>query len=264
MLTLIARSLRRIAVLTAALSALLAAFQFAIVAVAASYERAGSFAFLSAIVPDFAKGHIGAGLASFAAMTTTGYFEPMIVMLVAQFAIYVAAEPAADIETGLVDTVLTRSLPRHWIVSRSLIVMAIGTLILMIAMGSATGLGLRWLAPPRTRWPEARVVLLLIVNLLAVTWAFGAATLAAAGWARRRVSAQAPLAVAAIAYYLLNFLASMWAPARSFAWLSPFHYFAGAAILSGGGNLPFNLAVLGAIALVAAAVAYWRFERRDL
>ena len=28
-------------------------------------------------------------------MTTTGYFEPMIVMLAAQFAIYVGAEPAA-------------------------------------------------------------------------------------------------------------------------------------------------------------------------
>ena len=89
--------------------------------------------------------------------------------------------------------------------------MAIGTLILMIAMAAATAAGLRLLAPPNARWPEARVVLLLILNLLAVTWAFGAATLAAAGWARRRISAQAPIAVAAIAYYLLNFLASMWA-----------------------------------------------------
>jgi len=264
MMTLVGRSLRRIAPLTAALNALLAAFQLALVAVAASYERAGSFAFLSAIVPDFAKGHIGAGLTSFAAMTTTGYFEPMIVMLVAQFAIYVSAEPAAEIESGLVDTILTRSLPRHRIVSRSLVVMAIGTMILMIAMASATGLGLRFLAPPRARWPEPRVVALLIVNLLLVTWVFGAATLAAAGWARRRVSAQAPIAIAAIAYYLLNFLASMWAPAQSFAWLSPFHYFAGAAILSGGGHLAFNLSILGAITLVAAGVAYWRFSRRDL
>jgi ABC-type transport system involved in multi-copper enzyme maturation permease subunit len=263
-LTLIGRSLRRLAPLTAALSALLAAFQIAIVAVAASYERAGSFAFLSALVPDFAKGHIGAGLTSFAAMTTTGYFEPMIVMLAAQFAIHVAAEPAAEIETGLVDTVLTRSLPRHRIVSRSLLVMAIATLILMIAMGSATALGLRALAPPRTPWPEARIVLLLIVNLLAVTWAFGAATLAAAAWARRRVSAQAPVAVAAIAFYLLNFLASMWAPARSFAWVSPFHYFAGAALLGGSGNLAFNLSILGTVTAVAAAVAYWQFSRRDL
>jgi len=131
-------------------------------------------------------------------------------------------------------------------------------------LGSATALGLRFLSPPKARWPEARIVLLLIVNLLAVTWAFGAATLAAAGWSRRRVTAQAPIAVAAIAYYLLNFLASMWTPARSFAWLSPFHYFAGAAILSGGGNLAFNLSILGAITFVAAAVAYWRFSERDL
>ena len=92
-------------------------------------------------MPDFAKGHIGAGLTSFAAMTTTGYFEPMIVMLMAQFAIYVAAEPAAEIESGLVDTVLARPLPRHWLVTRSMIVMAIGTVTLMIAMGAATSAG---------------------------------------------------------------------------------------------------------------------------
>ena len=97
-----------------------------------------------------------------------------------------------------------------------------------------------------------------------MTWAFGAATLAVAGFTRRRVTAQAPVAVAAIAYYLLNFLASMWAPARSFAWLSPFHYFAGAAILSGGGDLPFNLSILGAVTAVAAGIAYWQFSRRDL
>ena len=264
MLTLVGRSLRRIWPLTAALAALLAAFQFALVAVAASYERAGSFAFLSALVPDFAKGHIGAGLTSFAAMTTTGYFEPMIVMLVAQFAIYVAAEPAAEIEGGLVDTVLARPLPRHWLVTRTLIVMVIGTVALMIAMGAATSLGLRQIAPPRARWPEPRIVLQLMVNLLMVTWCFGAATLAAAGWARRRVTAQAPLAVAAIAYYLLNFVSTMWEPARAFAWLSPFHYFAGAAILSGAGRLTFNLSVLAAATLVAAAIAYWQFNRRDL
>lgn len=264
MMTLVGRTLRRLAPMTAALATLLAAFQLALVAVAASYERAGSFDFLAALVPDFAKGHIGAGLTSFAAMTTTGYFEPMIVMLVAQFAIYVAAEPAAEIETGLVDTVFARPLPRHWLVTRSLIVTAIGTLALMTAMGAATFIGLLKLAPSGAAWPEPRVVLLLMVNLLAVTWAFGAATLAAAGWTRRRITAQAPVAVAAIAFYLLNFLASMWEPARSFAWLSPFHYFAGAAILSGGGNLAFNLSVLGGATAIACGVAYWQFGRRDL
>ena len=264
MLTLVGRTLRRIAPMTAALAALLAAFQLSLVAVAASYQRAGSFAFLSTLVPDFAKAHIGAGLTSFAAMTTTGYFEPMIVMLVAQYAIYVAAEPAAEIETGLVDIVLARPLPRHWLVSRSLIVIAVGSAVLMLAMGAATAIGLRLLAPPRVPWPEPRIVLLLIVNLLMVTWCFATATLAAAGWTRRRVTAQAPIAIAAIACYLLNFLAAMWAPARSFAWLSPFHYFTGAAIISGSGNLAFNLVVLGAATAIAAGVAYWQFSRRDL
>jgi ABC-2 type transport system permease protein len=264
MLTLVGRSLRRIAPLAAAVAALLVAFECTLIAVAASYERAGSFARLAALVPDFARGHLGAGLTSFAAMTTTGYFEPIIVMLVAQFAILVAAEPAGEIEAGLVDIVLARPLPRHWLVSRSLLVMAISTVALMMAMVAATGLGLRLLAPPRAAWPEARTVLLLIVNLLMVTWCFGAATLAAAGWARRRASAQGPVAVAAVAFYLINFLAGMWAPARSVARFSPFHYFTGAAILSGASNLAFNLSILGTVTVIASGVAYWQFSRRDL
>src|SRR6185436_13236968 len=114
MLTLVGRSLRRNTALIAGVTAVLSAFQFALVAVAASYERAGSFGTLAALVPDFAQGHLGAALTSFGAMTTTGYFEPAVVMMIAQFAIHLAAEPAADIEAGLTDLILARPLRRHW------------------------------------------------------------------------------------------------------------------------------------------------------
>lgn len=39
-----------------------------------------------------------------------------------QFASYVAAKPAGDVELGLVDLVLARPVPRHRLVTRSLIV----------------------------------------------------------------------------------------------------------------------------------------------
>jgi hypothetical protein len=264
MLTLVGRSLRRIAWIVAALAAVLATFQYTLVAVAASYERAGSFTQLAALVPDFAAEHLGAALTSFAAMTTGGYFEPLVVMIVAQFAIHVAAEPAAEIELGLVDTVLARPLPRRVLVTRSLLVMAVAMLALMIAMGAATALGLRVLAPPQSRWPEPRHVLVLMANLVMVSLCFGAATLAAAGWARRRVSAQGPVAISAVAFYLVHLVAGWWAPARLFARVSPFRYFAGAAILNGRANTALDFSVLGAATVVASAVAYWQFGRRDL
>lgn len=209
MLTLVDRSLRRLTPIIAGLAAVLCAFEYALVAVAASYERAGSFGQLGAFVPGFAQGHIGMALTSFSAMTTSGYFEPLVVLIVAQFTIHVAAEPAAEIEAGLVDLVLARPQPRHRLVSRTLLVMVVCTLTLLLTMVAATAAGLMTLAPPGARWPTARALLWISVNLALVAWFFGAATLAAAGCARRRMSAQGPIAVACVGFYLVS-LVSGW------------------------------------------------------
>jgi len=56
----------------------------------------------------------------------------------------------------------------------------------------------------------------------------------------------------------------MWMPADRFARLSPFHYFHGGEILAGTASTPRDLTTLGAITIAFAAVAYWRFSKRDL
>jgi len=160
--------------------------------------------------------------------------------------------------------VLARPLPRHWIVTRTLIVMATSTLALALTMGIATWLGLHALAPPRSRWPEAAIVLTLIAHLVMVSWCFGAPALAAAAWARRRASAQAPVAIAAIALYLVDFLGAWWEPLGRFGRLSPFHYYQGSAILDGTAHTPIDLSILGGLTIAASALAYWQFGRRDL
>ena len=85
-------------------------------------SEAGSFDRLAMMLPAFAQRGFGPALTSFAGMATVGFFEPLIVMLVAQFAIYLATEPAGDVETGLVDLVLARPiaapLARHAIADR--------------------------------------------------------------------------------------------------------------------------------------------------
>jgi hypothetical protein len=83
------------------------------------------------------------------------------------------------------------------------------------------------LAPPRSRWPEPRIVLNLVAHLVLVSCCFGAAALAAAGWARRRAAAQAPVALAAIALYLLDFLGAWWTALSRVGWISPFHFYQG-------------------------------------
>ena len=107
-------------------------------------------------------------------------------------------------------------------------------------------------------------------NLAAVAWCFGAAALAAGAWSRRRGSAQAMISVGAIALYLIEIVGKFWSRAEWASWLSPFHYFQGAAILKGyadfGGRLDrgWDLAVLLVAGLVGVVLAYFVFQRRDL
>jgi hypothetical protein len=264
MLTLVARSLRRIGGLLAALFGLVAVFQLVLIAVASSYADASTFERLAQLTPAFMQQAFGPALMSFGGMAMLGYFHPVAVMVVVQCAIYLATEPAADVEFGLVDLVLAKPLPRHQIVTRSLLVMTIGAAGLPVAMGLGTWLGLSTLAPAGAAWPAPRLVLTLMIHLIAVAWCFGAIALAMAAWARRRGAAQGPVALAAVALYLLDLVGASWRAAEPYARLSPFHYYQGTAILTGRADSVLDLSVLGSIAVVAIAVAYWQFRRRDL
>jgi hypothetical protein len=131
-------------------------------------------------------------------------------------------------------------------------------------MPAATWLALALFAPDGVVWPEARVVILLMAHLTAVGWCFGGVALAAGAWARRRGSALAPVAIVAVALYLVDVLAESWAAMAQAGRVSPFHYYHGAAILAGTANTTVDLSILGATSVVAVGLAYWRFGVRDL
>lgn len=264
MLTLLARSLHRIAGLLAALVGLLMAFQISLVAVAASFENRDDFAGLAELVPEFVREAFGLALSSFSGMAVIGFFEPLPIMIVVQFAIYVATEPAADIETGLVDLILARSLPRSQLITRSLLLMTLVTIALSATMAAGTWLALSFLAPENVAWPEPRIVLMLTSHLAAVGWCSGAVALAAGARARRRGTAQATIAILAVGLYLVDMLGESWAVMRPAARFSPFHYYHGAAILAGTAEPMLDFFVLGTSGLAAIALAYWQFHRRDL
>jgi beta-exotoxin I transport system permease protein len=264
MMALVWRSLGRVRVLSGALTLVLIGLQLSIIAAASSFVDSGNFARLAEIVPTFVMQTMGPALTSFRGMVVFAYFDPAIVMLLVQFAIYLATEPAGDVESSLVDLVLARPVPRHWIVSRSLLVMMIDTVVMSGAMFATTWVGLWWLAPPGAQWPAPRTAFSLSVHVTLVAWCFGSAALAASGWARRRGAAVGAIAVIAISAYLVELLEAIWAPARELARFSPFHYFDAPGILAGTAQEAQNLAVLGTIALAGIALAYWKFARRDL
>ncbi|HLG59913.1 MAG TPA: hypothetical protein VI485_31530 [Vicinamibacterales bacterium] len=264
MIALIRRSFGRILRPLLSLIAVLAGFQIAIIAAAAAFATSGDFDRLAQLTPRFLIETIGPALTSFDGMVTIGYFDALLVMMLVQFAIFLATEPAADVESGLVDLLLARPLPRHWLVSRSLAVMLLSIVAMTAAMAAASWAGLWWLAPAGARWPEPRVVLTFVVYLTMIACCFGGAALAASGWARRRAAALGGLAIAAVAAYLIDVLGMMWPPAQTVARLSPFHYFRGSAILAGTADPALDLGVLGTIAVAGIALAYWQFARRDL
>lgn len=267
MLTLVRRSFDRVLTVWLALAGVLAVFQVVLVIVAASLETSGSFERLAPFVPAFINRAMSGSLltlASFRAMSIAGYFHPIVVLIMAQLAIYVASEPAGDVELGLVDLVLARPLPRRRLITRSILVAAGATAATTAVMGIATYAGLLGFAPVGAPWPAPRTIAVLSVELLIVAWTLGAAALAVASFARRRSTAITAVGVAAVALYLLEFLGASWAPAAPFARVSPFHYYDGTAVLVGRADVLTDVAVLAAMTAAGVAVAYWQFSRRDL
>lgn len=267
MLTLVHRSFQRGLVLVACLAGVLAVFQVAIVAVAAAFESSRSFERLLAFAPAFVARSFASSLltlASFHAMAVAGYFHPVVVLIVTLLAVYFASEPAGDVELGLVDVVLARPLPRHALITRSLVAGALATIVLAVVMVAATGTGLLLLAPAGAQWPTGRTIAVLTIELLMVAWTVGAAALAMGAFVRRRATAITSVGVAAMALYLLEFLGASWPPAAPFARVSPFHYYDGTAVLVGRADLAADVTVLAAMIVAAVAIAYWQFARRDL
>jgi ABC-type transport system involved in multi-copper enzyme maturation permease subunit len=261
---LVLRSLDRVKILTTALALILVGMQLALIAAARSLADGDVFQRLSQIAPAFFVQVMGPALTSFSGLVMFFYVDPVIILLVVVFAIYLASEPAGEVESNLIDLIMARPLPRRAIVTRSFVVMALATLLVSAGMQATTWVGLWWMAPPDTVWPAPRTVFSLSLHMTLVAWSFGCLALAASGWARRRGAVIAAVGVAAIAAYLVEFLEPLWAPARDVAPFSPFHYYRAGRIIAGTAPEANNLAVLGSIAIAALAVAYWRHQRRDL
>src|SRR5262249_45277921 len=246
---------------------LLMGFQLILVSQAAEIESTRSFDRMAEFIPAFLQRGVGSSalvLATFKGTVSFGYFHPVIVVLVSMLTMYVAAEPAHEVESGLVDLVLARSIPRRRLITRSLLLTIAVPLAAATMMAAGTWIGLHAFATPDWDWPTPAIVGKLLVHLVAVAWCLGGLSLAVAAGARRWSKAYASVALTAVALYLLDLLSIGWAPARLAAWISPFRYYPALPIVAGTPVSARNIVVLvsGAVALVV--IAYWRFEKRDL
>jgi ABC-type transport system involved in multi-copper enzyme maturation permease subunit len=246
---------------------LLCGFQIVIVGQAAAIEQANSFSRVAELMPGFLQRGLGNQamlLATFKGTVAFGFFHPVVAILTSVVAIYLTTEPAHEVEAGLVDLTLARPVPRHVIMTRSLLLAVFVVVIATALMAMGSALGLFFFASPEFDAPSGHVYASLGLHLGAVALCFGSIGLAVAADARRWSTAFTTVALAVVVLYLLDFLSIGWPLIRAISWLSPFHYYPGIPIVAGTAPLFRNVAVLLCSALVFVVIAYWRFNRRDL
>lgn len=264
---LIAHSLARFRTITLVMSAVLAGFQLLMVVAATTLHESGTFNQLGLLVPPVFRQVFGESLLvfmSFAGIVAFGYFHPMVVAALVGLVIAVATEPAAEVESRFVDAILARPIRRSKVVSRSVVLIVLLPAVILLAMMAASAAGLRFIAPPGVPLPGPRLIASFALNTWALLVSVGGLVLAAAVTARRRAAVAGASALVAFSLFLLDYLARVWEPARSVAWLSPFHYQDAMAMLMGRGLAAGDVATLLASGGVGIAAAYILFSRRDL
>jgi ABC-type transport system involved in multi-copper enzyme maturation permease subunit len=246
---------------------LLTGLQIVIVGQAAAVEDVHGFSRMTELVPAFLQRGLGDKsllLVTFKGTVAFGYFHPVVAVLVSVLAMYFVTEPAHEVESGLVDLTLARAVPRHVIVTRSLLLTVGAVTAALVLMAAGTRVGLRVFASPEFDAPSPATGALMLLHLGAVALCFAGFALAVASGARRWSTAFTIAAFTAVGMYLLDFLAIGWRPMRLVDWISPFHYYPALSILAGDAPPWRNVGILLSAAAGFTAIGYWRFSRRDL
>jgi ABC-type transport system involved in multi-copper enzyme maturation permease subunit len=267
MIALLARSAYQIRFVLIATVLLLGALQILVIAQAVEIQRANSFGSLANLLPGFVQRGLGSKamiLASFKGTVAFGYFHPVVCMTVAVLAMYPATEIAHEVEAGLVDLELARAVPRHRLVTRSLLLAHLAAAIVLCVMAAGTAIGIRLFDATDLDVPALELRGRLLFNQFAVASCFIGFALLVAAMSRRWSTAFTIAALSAVVMYNVDFIALGWRPMELVAWLSPFHYFPALSVITGDASTARDVAVLFGASALSSAAAYWQFERRDL
>jgi ABC-2 type transport system permease protein len=264
-MALLVHSLRRFRLLLTATGLILAAFQVLFCFAAVALAQSDSIGKLAAIIPAPIREALGPGLVtmvSFSGIACLGYFHIALIGVLAGVITAVATEPAAEMESGFIDLILSHPLPRYWIVLRSFLLVALATLALVGSMSLGSILGILWIAP------EYREMLgtikLLAINLGALMLAWGSIALALASFARRRAIPATAAGILVMTTYITDYLGRIWEPARRVSWLSPFHYYDPVGIIASVALPESNIWILAGTAAASTLTALAIFSHRDI
>lgn len=246
---------------------LLCGFQVLIVAQSAEIQSNNSFGRMADLLPQFLQRNLGSKamlLATFKGMVAFGYFHPVVCILMAGLSMYITTEPAHEVESGLVDLELARPMPRHRLLTRSLLLAFAALLVAAGVMAFGTWLGAWLFNAGHMGLPTRTLRAQLLVNLLAVAWCFASFALLVATLSRRWMTSFTFVMLAALITYMVDFLAIGWPPIRTLSRMSPFYYYRPLSIIAGDAPIGRDVTVLLSVSMVFIMLAYWQFQRRDL
>lgn len=267
MTALLLRSLMRARFVLIGGGLLIFALQIVIIGHAAEVQRTNAFASVANLMPAFLQRGLGNKamlLATFKGTVAFGYFHPVVCLLITAMAMFITTEVAHEVESGLVDLELARTVPRRRLLTRSLALALAAVLAVLLVMAFGTLLGIRIFDAGGMDLPPPRMRMELLVNLFALAACFSALGLLVASASRRWATAFTAVALTSVVGYIIDFLALGWTPAKTIAWLSPFHYYPALSILAGDADTARNLSILLVVSAAMIAAAYWQFQRRDL
>jgi ABC-type transport system involved in multi-copper enzyme maturation permease subunit len=243
------------------------ALQLVLVGQAVSIQESQSFANVASLIPSFIGRGLGSDallLASFKGTVMLGYFHPLLCVLIPTIAMYAATEPAHEVESGIVDLVLSRSMPRALVLTRSLTVGLLYSVAAISVMALGTYTGVVLFDGARYDLPSVNLIGRLLLHVFAVCCCFAGYGLFAGVSSKRWATAFTTGVLTAVLAYLVDFLALGWPVMRWAAYLSPYRYYHALAIASGGAWEAADYTVLFGAGAAFTIAAYWRFQRRDL
>ena len=177
------------------------------------------------------------------------YVHPVVLALVWAHAVTLCTRvPAAEIDRGTIDVLLSLPVSRRAVYACETIVWLVSG-VLVLVMGLAGHLIAAPRMPDELR-PELPRILLVMANLYAVYVAVGGIALFVSALSDHRGRAVGVVFAILLASFLLNFIANFWEPARQIAFLGILEYYRPAQTLQHGGFPLRDVTVLIGVGLV--------------
>lgn len=170
--------------------------------------------------------------------------------------------PAGEVDRGTIDVLLSLPVSRTRVyVCESLVWLLAGLVVLCLGfVGNQVG---GWFAAPEFRGPPGRITV-VVANLYCLYIAVGGMACLVSTLSDRRGRAVGVVFGIVLVSFFLNFLAQLWGPAKSVAFLSVLNYYRPLLILRDS-----SWPVTDMLVLTAVGAAFWLagaivFARRDI